>query len=281
MISCKEYAKLRKEQIKEEIRELTDKRGIAPRLVVIQIDDNEASSSYIKYKHKDCDEVGVIFECVQVDSEKLSQRELEWLIHDICKLDTVHGLMIQLPIPDKYNLDRLIEFIPKEKDVDGFKKDSLFTPCTPKGIIDWLKHNQYDFVGKNITVLGRSRIVGKPLVDLLIDESATVTCCNSKTKLRSRLRSTKTADMVISAVGKAKFLNYSDFYNLTGNDHIEIIIDVGTNRDENGKRCGDVNREYFDTCLPDTYITPVTNGVGLLTRLSLIENVVKAYKIKH
>lgn len=274
MISCKEYVLKRKEELKKEISTYTEK----PHLVVIQVDNDPASNSYIKGKKKDAEEVGIKLTHTQIDSSKMSQVELEDMVRELGKTRSVHGIIIQLPIPDKYDVNKLLECIPKEKDVDGFRKDSLFKPCTPKGIIDWLKFNNYDFVGKDVVVLGRSKIVGLPLVNMLIYEGSTVTCCNSKTKPYSRLHALRKANMVISAVGKPKFLDSHDFYDIDGNNHLEVIVDVGINRDENGKLCGDVDREDCEKYLPNTYITTVPGGVGKLTVLSLMENTVEAYK---
>lgn len=176
-----------------------------------------------------------------------------------------------MPIPDKYDVEKLQKYISLETDVDGFLTDSIFTPCTPKGILDWLDYNKYNLEGKYVTVIGRSKIVGKPLVNLLIDRGATVTCCNSKTKNLASY--TYRSDVVISAVGKSKFLNYEFF------DFTDLIIDVGINRDENDKLCGDVDYDSV-TKYTSAYVTPVPNGVGKLTTLSLIENTIEAYKMK-
>lgn len=168
------------------------------------------------------------------------------------------------------NIKILQQFISPEKDVDGFRKDSLYNPCTPQGIIDWLEVNDIDLRGKLVTVLGRSDIVGKPLVNMLIDKGATVISCNSKTQKYHMENFMKMSDIVISAIGKPKKFDSSYF----GID--TIIIDVGINRDENGKLCGDIDQkdveDYFGNCC---YVTPVPGGVGLLTRVTLLKNVMK------
>ena len=184
----------------------------------------------------------------------------------------VDGVILQLPIPENFNLKSLQKSIYFDKDVDGFREGSNFTPCTPKGIMDWLDYNNYDLEGKNVTVIGRSNIVGRPLVNLLIDKGATVTCCNSKT--RDLKQHTCNADVVISAVGKAKFLDSSYFTNT------ELVIDVGINRDENDKLCGDVDYEDVTSNLENIYVTPVPKGVGRLTTLALVENTINAYLAK-
>lgn len=265
MFSCLEHVEKRKEELKREVAEMSKK----PSLTVVQIGNDKASSSYINSKKKLCEEVGLNFKHVHIENhEDVAEKEVLLKMLDESLDSSVDGIILQLPIPDKYNLDRLQKAIYSDKDVDGFRKNSNFTPCTPKGIMDWLDYNNYDLEGKNVTVIGRSKIVGKPLVNLLIDRGATVTCCNSKTKdLRQH---TCNADLVISAVGKAKFLDSSYFTNT------ELVIDVGINRDENGKLCGDVDYEEVTSSLESIYVTPVPGGVGKLTVLALIENTVNA-----
>ena len=269
MVDILDYVKLKKEKLKEEVLNLPKK----PKLVVVQIGNDKASSSYIKSKKKLCEEIGLNFKHVHIENyEDIPEKEVLLTILDESIDSTVDGIILQLPIPDKYDLDTLQKAIYEDKDVDGFRENSDFTPCTPKGIMDWLDYNNYNVEGKNVTVIGRSKIVGRPLVDLLIDRGATVTCCNSKTKgLRQH---TCNADLVISAVGKAKFLDSSYFTNT------ELVVDVGINRDKNGKLCGDVDYEDVVNNLENIYVTPVPNGVGKLTVLSLIENTIEAYKRK-
>jgi len=267
VVSCKNYYVKRKKELTNQVAEFEK----IPTLVVIQIDDNRSSNSYIKGKKKDCEEIGIDFVHFKLDSRKYSQKDLCNTLIALSKDELIHGIIIQLPIPNKYNFNKLINCITPEKDVDGFRKDSLFKPCTPRVIMDWLEYNHYDFVGKNITVLGRSKIVGKPLVDMLIDKGATVTCCNSHTTHIERY--TLNSDFVISAIGKAKLLCCE----LPSN---AIVIDVGINHDINNKLCGDVNFEYVKNNIENTYVTPVPGGVGLLTRISLLKNVIDAYKIQ-
>ena len=269
MVDILDYFERRKEELKEEVIKLYRK----PKLVVFQIGDDRASSIYVKNKEKLCDEIGLDFEHVHIEEEKNNEENYTLLkILEKSMDSSVDGVILQLPIPEKCNLDRLQKAIYLDKDVDGFRIGSEFTPCTPKGILDWLDYNSYELEGKNVTVIGRSKIVGKPLVNLLIDRGATVTCCNSKTKdLRKH---TCNADVVISAVGKAKFLDSSYFTNT------ELVIDVGINRDENGKLCGDIDYQEVTSNLENIYVTRVPNGVGKLTVLSLIENTIEAYKRK-
>ena len=268
IVSCKDYVEIKKKELKEEIRHFNRK----PALVVIQIDNDQASNSYIKGKQKDCDEIGIEMRHVNIYSNVAGQKEVECIIKDIAKSDA-DGIIIQLPIPDKYDLERLQHLIPPEKDVDGFRRDSCFKPCTPEGIIDWMEYNNFEFKGKDCCVLGRSKIVGLPLTNMLIEKGATVTCCNSTTP--STWYYTRNADYAFSAVGVPNYFDFSDFQ-----DFCELVVDIGINRDENGKLCGDVNNAEFESSLNDTYVTPVPGGVGLLTRLALMQNTLNAYKIQ-
>lgn len=274
MISCKEYVQKRKSELQRELLTFSKK----PQLVVIQIDNDPASDSYIKGKKNDCVELGVQFMHLHIDSKIHDQKYLEKCIRSFAANKAINGIIIQLPIPDKYDLNSLLNCIPKEKDVDGFRKDSCFNPCTPNGIIHWLKYNKYDFVGKDAVVLGRSEIVGKPLTNMLINEGATVTCCNSHSDLSLYL---PYADIVFSAIGKSKYINSNSFDCFENDTRQKVIVDIGINRDKSGKLCGDVNSEDIKNNLPNVYVTPVPNGVGLLTRLALLENVIEAYKLQH
>lgn len=267
MMSCKDYVKTRKELLREQVAYLER----APKLCVIQIGEDPASNSYIKGKRKDCEEIGVEFEHIHIkEYESFSESALIDLILEKNKDKSVDGIIVQLPIPDKYDVRYIQKFIDKSKDVDGFRRDSLFTPCTPKGIIDYLTESGIEFAGKVCTVIGRSEIVGKPLVNLLIDRGATVVSCNSKTvDIR---KYTKSADIVISAIGRAKYFDSTYF------TEGQILVDVGINRDAEGKLCGDIAEEAKESAL---LATPVPNGVGLLTRLALLENTLEAYRYKN
>lgn len=278
MISCKEYVEIKKEELKKKINTYEK----APTLCVLQIGNDAASNTYVKGKQKDCNECGIVFHHeVYRNYEGYSQEDMVKIVDILNECKSIDGIIIQLPIPDKYDVEELQKHISPEKDVDGFRKDSCFAPCTPKGIIDWLDYNNYNFEGKDAVVVGRSKIVGKPLVNMLIDKGATVTCCNSKTKnLKNK---TMMADLVISAIGKPKF--FDDLYFSSGT----VVVDVGINRDENGRLCGDVDKEQIDNTHflggikgeDLIYVTPVPGSVGLLTRLALIENTVKAYEMNN
>lgn len=268
IVSCKDYVEIKKKKLKEEIQHFNGK----PVLAVIQIDNDQASNSYIKGKQKDCDEIGIEMRHVNIYSNVAGQKEVECIIKDIANSDA-DGIIIQLPIPDKYDLDRLQHLIPPEKDVDGFRRDSCFKPCTPKGIIDWMEYNNFEFKGKDCCVLGRSKIVGLPLTNMLIEKGATVTCCNSTTP--STEYYTRNADYVFSAIGIPHYFDFSDFF-----EYCELIVDIGINRIKDNKLCGDINCCSFEEYLSGTYVTPVPGGVGLLTRLALMQNTLNAYKIQ-
>lgn len=275
MISCRDYVAEQKKILKEKVKKF--KR--TPKLVVVQVDHDKASNSYVKGKKSDAAEIEILFEHVEIDSEKYSQEDLVKKLIELNTNENVDGIIVQLPIPKKYNVEELQKCISTDKDVDGFRIDSCFKPCTPKGIIDWLKYNNYDFKGKDAVVLGRSKIVGKPLVNMLIDEGCTVTCCNSNTSTFSRLNHTRRAHLVISAIGKPKYFCYSDFLSVHGSK-LEVLVDVGINRDENGKLCGDIDPTGFEFELPNSYLTSVPGGVGLLTRIALMQNVIEAYELQ-
>lgn len=265
LISCKEYVQIKKEELKNKVSLMNRK----PCLCVFQLGNDQASNAYVNGKRKDCEEIGIEFLHNHIENyEDVSEKLLKATITSLNNHKAVDGIIIQLPVPDKYNIENLQKCISPEKDVDGFRKDSCFDPCTPKGIIDWLDYNNYEYTGKNVVVIGRSKIVGKPLVNMLIDKGATVTCCNSKTS--NLIHHTWYADLAITAIGKPKYFKAKDFSNAN------IVIDVGINRDENGKLCGDVDRDNVLEIYDDVYVTPVPGGVGLLTRLALMENVVTA-----
>ena len=250
----KEYC----QEKKEEMRKVIGQMECPPRLAVIQVGSNEASNRYVKNKGRDCDEVGIVFDRYFFE-ENVGEEEF---LREIAYLqDFYDGLIGQLPLPGHIRFEKVKMVIRPEKDVDGFHPMSCFKPCTPKGIIDYCRNGcGYTFEGKTVVIFGRSEIVGRPLAKMLTDEDATVILCHSKSK--DKWHFINIADMVVSAVGKAGFLNcYS----------IEVpVVDVGINFDENGKLVGDcINVEDRD-------VTPVPGGVGLLTRLALLENVMEA-----
>lgn len=260
--NIKEYCSECKTAIKEIIEQDFSDFIKKPTLAVFQIGNNEASTRYIRNKKKDCEEVGINFEWYYYP-EEITTNDLVQEIKDMN--DYVDGLIVQMPLPDHIDVSAIKQAINPKKDVDGFHPNSRFRPCTPTGIIDYLIDGcGYNFEGKNVTIFGRSDIVGKPLADMLLELDATVTLCHSKT--RNAWDHINTADLIISAVGKAGFLNCYAI-------HVPVV-DVGINFDENGKLVGDCfNTENRD-------VTPVPGGVGLLTRVALLENTLLAAQLR-
>ena len=260
--NIKEYCSECKTAIKEIIEQDFTDFIKKPTLAVFQIGNNEASTRYIRNKKKDCEEVGINFEWYYYP-EEITTNDLVQEIKDMT--DYVDGLIVQMPLPDHIDVTAIKQAINPKKDVDGFHPNSRFRPCTPTGIIDYLIDGcGYNFEGKNVTIFGRSDIVGKPLADMLLELDATVTLCHSKT--RNAWDHINTADLIISAVGKAGFLNCYAIHC--------PVVDVGINFDENGKLVGDCfNTEHRD-------VTPVPGGVGLLTRVALLENTLLAAQLR-
>lgn len=266
-----------KEDIKQKLSEIyktTDKRC---KLAVVMIGDNPASAIYVRNKIKACEQS--LIESVSVKlSADITQSQAETEVLNLVNSD-IDGILIQLPLPKHLDEKKLLSLIPVEKDVDGFSPENVgklmlgedcLVACTPNGVIRLLKHYEIDLNGKNAVVVGRSNIVGKPMSLLLLKENCTVTVCHSKTKEISFY--TKNADIVVMAVGIAKFLK-ADMIKENA-----VIVDVGMDRDENGKLCGDVD---FDECSKKaSYITPVPGGVGPMTIAMLLENVSKAFTKK-
>ena len=240
--------------------------NLKPVLAIVQVGDNPASNSYIKGKLKDCAEIGVEGRHIKLD-ESISQDEFNAVVRDLSANNEVSGIIVQLPVPKHIFVDNTL--IDAHKDVDGFRPDSAFIPCTPMGIYLYLLDRGVKFEGKNVVIIGRSEIVGRPMAKLMLDEHATVTVCHSRTKDISAY--TKMADIIIVAVGKRNLLTRD----MIG-DNRPIVIDVGINRNEEGKLCGDCDyANLIDVC---EYVSPVPGGVGLLTRMALMSNVVKAAK---
>ncbi|MEG0034165.1 MAG: bifunctional 5,10-methylenetetrahydrofolate dehydrogenase/5,10-methenyltetrahydrofolate cyclohydrolase [Bacilli bacterium] len=261
MIDIKKYVERMKNVLKEEIKTFK----CAPHLVIIQVNDDPASTIYVGGKIRDADEVGIKTTLVKlpVDTTESS------LIDVITKYNidkTVHGIIVQLPLPKQINEMHIKFAVNPLKDVDGFHPLSKFEPCTPLGIVKLLKSLQFNFSGANAVIIGRSEIVGKPMAKLLLKNDCNVTMLHSKTKEEDKKFYIKHADLLVVAVGKKYFI--SD-YELNPN---AFIIDVGINR---------VDGQVYGDCKPDlpvAYQTPVPGGVGLLTRLCLLENLMEAYK---
>ena len=268
MKNIKEYIENKKQELKGIIYKL-DKKLI---LSIIQIGNNEASNSYIKGKIKDAEELGVVthyYKLTGLESKDIVEEDS--IVADIFSRESREsaGIIVQLPIElndeHKDSLQKiLLSYLNELVDVDGLVSNRYVNPCTPTGIIDYLTYNDFDFNGKNVVVIGRSNLVGKPLARMLEERNATVTLCHSHTNKESLKQYVKNADLVVVAVGKPNFLNKKEF---EFNEN-SIIIDVGINRVD-GKLFGDCESD-----LPVKYQSPVPGGVGLLTRLALFENLV-------
>lgn len=272
----KDLAQRIKLQLKEETLKLKESLGKVPGLAIILVGDNPASKIYVNSKIKGCSELG--FESfAHFLPEDTSEEKVLELIGELNEDERVNGILVQLPLPKHVDEKKVIDKIALDKDVDGFKPENLgllmlgdkdsMQPCTPAGIMELLRAYSIELVGKDVVVVGRSNIVGKPMGSLLINEGATVTTCNSKTKdLKAK---TSQADMVIMAIGQAKFLT---------EDMVKegaIIVDVGINRTEDGL-FGDV--DYDGVSKKAAYITPVPGGVGPMTVAMLFANTMKAFK---
>ena len=273
IIDGKKLAKEIREKLKLKSNELKEK-GINPKLAVIMVGEDKASQVYVKNKSKACNEIGIEFEEFILDKD-IRQDELINLIEKLNNDDNIHGILLQSPIPAHLDINEAFKTINTEKDVDGFNPVNIgklclnqdtFVSCTPYGIMKMFEAYNIDLTGKNVTIIGRSNIVGKPLIQCCLNKNATVTVCHSKTK--DLKEHTKNADVVISAIGKSKFVT---------EDMIKsgaVVIDVGTNRGEDGKITGDV--DFENVSKKASYITPVPGGVGPMTIAMLMNNVIKA-----
>ena len=268
MISCKDYAALKKEELKMKIDERVI---IRPQLAVIQIGDDPASNSYIKGKQRDCEEVGIFFSHYRFSSD-ISHDELKEFIADLNEDPIYNGIILQLPVPSHIDVKDIQRLIDSDKDVDGFNPDSSFQPCTPLGVINYLKFNGYHFRGKNACVIGRSDIVGKPLAKMLLDLDCTVTVCHSKSDLRSVL---PCQDIIFTCINQIEFFDETYFA------PYQDIIDIGLGKGTDGKLHGNLTeaaylqqKEYTGT--NNSVVISGTGGVGLLTRLELLNNTYKA-----
>ncbi|MBE3570297.1 MAG: bifunctional methylenetetrahydrofolate dehydrogenase/methenyltetrahydrofolate cyclohydrolase FolD [Bacillales bacterium] len=275
LMDGKAAAKEIRDRIKKEVDEL-QAQGVVPGLAVILVGDDPASHTYVRNKEKGCKEVGIHSEIYKYPAS-ISEAELLEKIRELNEDKQIHGILVQLPLPGHISESKVIDTISPEKDVDGFHPVNVgkmvigkegFLPCTPYGIMKLLEREQIDLQGKRAVVIGRSNIVGKPAGLLLLQRNATVTYCHSKTEDLSY--HTKQADIIIAAVGKAKFLKAEDVK--AG----AVIIDVGMNRDENGKLCGDVDFESVRE--KASFITPVPGGVGPMTITMLLYNTVQSAK---
>jgi len=275
IIDGKGLAKKIRENLKKDVDELR-KEGIIPKFAVILVGEDPASKIYVRNKNKACVEIGIEYE-EHVLKQDTTMEELLRLIDKLNKDKSINGILLQSPLPQHLDINEALKQIDYKKDVDGFNpvnvgKLSLgqdcFVSCTPYGIIKMLEEYKIPTEGKNAVIIGRSNIVGKPLIQCLLSKNATVTVCHSKTQNIEEI--TKNSDIIIAAMGKPKFLK--------GNmvKQGATVIDVGINRMENGKIVGDV--DFEEVSKKTSYITPVPGGVGPMTIAMLMNNIVKATK---
>ncbi len=278
LISGKEVSAKVKAQIHEETLAVKEK-GVTPGLAVVIVGNDPASRVYVNSKKKACAEVG--FESYEYAlPEETTQEELLGLVEKLNKDSKVNGILVQLPLPKQIDENAVINAINPEKDVDAFHPfnvgkimigDFAYLPCTPAGVMELIDSTGVEISGKSCVVIGRSNIVGKPMAMLLLHRSGTVTICHSKTKNLAEI--CRGADILVAAVGKAKFVTA---------DMVKdgaVIIDVGMNRLENGKLCGDVDFENVEK--KASYITPVPGGVGPMTIAMLMRNTLTAAKMQN
>ncbi len=256
--------------IRAELKEKIEKLTVKPALAVVIVGSDPASQIYVRNKIKACQEIGICSYSYELPAD-CSQKQLEDVLDELAKAENVHGILLQLPLPKGFDAESAMAKIPREKDVDGFSAENLgklvlheerTVACTPLGVMQIFKREGIELEGKNAVVLGRSDTVGKPMALLLLNANATVTVCHSKTKNIKEI--CKNADIIVSAIGRAKFVT-EDMVKVGA-----VVIDVGINRDENGKLCGDVDFEKVKE--KASYITPVPGGVGPMTIAMLIYN---------
>lgn len=273
IIDGKELARKTRSNLKIDCEELK-KKGITPKLAVILVGDDKASKVYVRNKNKACEDVGIEFEEHILEAE-ITQKQLIDLIEELNNRKDINGILLQSPIPAHLDINEAFRKIAPEKDVDGFNpvnvgklslNQDTFVSCTPYGIMKMFEEYKIDLEGKDVVIIGRSNIVGKPLIQCFLNKNATVTICHSKTD--DIKEHTKDADIVVVAIGKPKFLKE----NMVKKN--SVIIDVGINRDDNGKIIGDV--DFENVSKKSSYITPVPGGVGPMTIAMLMNNVIKA-----
>ena len=270
-------------EVKANVKKLTDElketHGITPGLAVVIVGDDPASRVYVNNKKKACEAVGFISEEYALPA-KTTQEELLSLVDTLNNKESINGILVQLPLPKHLDDKAVIEAISPLKDVDAFHAVNVgkimlgeydFLPCTPAGVMEMLHSYEIPVEGRECVVIGRSNIVGKPMGMLLLHENGTVTICHSRTKNLAEV--CKRADILVAAVGIPRFVKA---------DMVKdgaVVIDVGMDRDENGKLCGDVDFENVkDKC---SYITPVPGGVGPMTIATLMKNTLKACKLQN
>ncbi len=275
ILNGKELSAKIKSQLNEEVKTLNGKVGLA----VIIVGDNPASRVYVNNKKKACEEIGFVSEEYALP-ETTTQEELVNLVKQLNQKKSINGILVQLPLPKHLDEKAVIETISPEKDVDAFHVSNVgkiligdyhFLSCTPAGVMELIHEAGIEVAGKECVVIGRSNIVGKPMALLLLHENGTVTVCHSKTQNLKEV--TKRADILVVAIGRAKFVT-ADMVKPGA-----VVIDVGMDRDENGKLCGDVDFESVEKVAGA--ITPVPGGVGPMTIAMLMKNTLNAYKLQN
>lgn len=269
----------RREQLKSQIQDWVEESGVQPCLAVVLVGEDPASQVYVSHKIKACEATGIKSVEKKLPSST-TQDELEAVVDSLNKDPHVHGILVQLPLPDHLSEAAIIDKIDPLKDADGLVVENLgllaagrmrVAPCTPDGVIQMLKKYQIPMSGKNAVVVGRSQIVGKPMALLLLQENATVTICHSKTvNLKEHLAS---ADIVVVAAGRPEFLGKEDFREGTA------IVDVGIHRKSDGRLCGDVR--YDELVDSAAALSPVPGGVGPMTIAMLLENTLQLTKLQN
>lgn len=279
-IDCKAIREKILNEVKEEVATLPTQ----PHLAVVIVGDDKASHTYVKNKEKTCEQVGIKSSVVRLRGD-IPQVALNTVINQLNNDKNVHGILLQLPLPKHLDEQQAIDLINPKLDVDGLtianaglvalgRLEEAIIPCTPSGVIRMFDEIGYDLEGKTVTIIGRSNLFGKPMAQLCLSRNATVKMCHSRTnELHNEL---DFQDVVISAIGKPKFL---DNTHLSYND---VLVDVGINRDENGKLCGDIDIEDVLSIEEEApkYYTPVPGGIGTITTAMLMKNVIKAYKMQ-
>lgn len=277
IINGKEISTNLRAQLKEEVANLSE-QGISPSLAVIIVGENPASKVYVRNKKKACEEIGIRSFEFALPTET-TETDLLSLIDELNARSDINGILVQLPLPSHLDEKAVIERISPLKDVDAFHEMNVgkimtgnfeFLPCTPAGIIHLLDASNIEIAGKHCVVIGRSNIVGKPLAMLMLHRDATVTICHSKTQNLKEL--CKSADILVAAVGRANFVT-ADIVKPGA-----VVVDVGINRCEDGKLCGDVDFESVKDLA--SYITPVPGGVGPMTIAMLMQNTITAAKLQ-
>lgn len=277
IIDGKKIAAAARLDIAERGRAFLEKTGVRPGLAVVIVGEDPASKVYVRNKKKGCEEAGFYSEVHEMPADT-TQAELLAKIEELKANENIHGILVQLPLPKHLDEKAVIDAIPPEKDVDAFHPvntgkimigDYNFLPCTPAGVMKMLEYEQIDVTGKECVVVGRSNIVGKPMAMLLLHANGTVTVCHSRTKDLAEV--TRRADILVVAIGKANFIT-ADMVKEGA-----VVIDVGMNRNAEGKLCGDVDFENVKE--KASAITPVPGGVGVMTITMLLENTLRAAEL--